>query len=141
MLAMMIMLAISSTVVEMMFAANFSGWRRNAHKFKWVNMVISIGVSYILGLAFGAHGLIVMGSAMISTVLSIPGYMFLHYNYDTNLAKKYKGGLFMHNLNKWKQVISDLFKIIYKILRIITAPIWIIRLAIIKYNTYKTRSV
>jgi len=140
MLAMMIMLAISSTVVEMMFAANFKAWRVNAHKLKWVNMVISIAVSYILGLAFGAHGLIVMGAAMISTALSIPGYMILHYNYDTDLAKKYKGGLFMHNLNKWKQVISDLFKLIYKILRVITAPIWIIRSVIIKYNTYKTRT-
>jgi len=133
------MLAISSTMVEMMFAANFPVWRRNAHKYKWVNMVISITLSFVLGLAFGAQGLIVMGGAMISTAMSIPGYAFLHYNYDTNTAKRYKGGMISYHFNKWKQVLSDLFKIIYKILRIITAPIWITRAAIVKYNAFKNR--
>ena len=139
MFAMMIMLAISSTMVEMMFAANFKAWRVNAHKLKWFNMVISIALSFILGIAFGAQGLIVMGAAMISTALSIPGYAFLHYNYDTDTAKRYENGMFSHYFHKWTQVLSDFFKIIYKILRIITAPIWITRAAIIKYNAFKNR--
>jgi hypothetical protein len=139
MFAMMMMLAVASTMVEMMFAANFPAWRRNAHKYKWVNMVISITLSFILGIAFGAQGLIVMGGAMISTAFSIPGYALLHYNYDTETARRYKGGMFQHGFNKWKQVISDFFKILYKILRLITAPIWITRAALVKYNAYKSR--
>lgn len=139
MFAMMMMLAVASTIVEMMFAANFKAWRVNAHKLKWVNMVISIILSYLLGLAFGAQGLITMGAAMISTALSIPGYAFLYYNYDSPMAQRHEGGLIKHQFNKWKQVLVDFFKIIYKILRIITAPIWITRNLIVKYNNYKSR--
>ena len=68
---MMIWLAVASTVVEMMFAARIPSWRKNAHKYKWVNMTLSLLLSFILGLMFGAAGLIALGAAMISTVLSI----------------------------------------------------------------------
>lgn len=140
-LTMMIMLAIASTVVELMFAAKIPSWRKNAHKFKWLNMVISIGLSFILGIAFGAAGIIALGAAMISTVLSIPGYAFLAWNYDSPQAQRYPEGLLAHNLKKWKTVISDFFKILYKILRVITAPIWITRSIVQKYNNYKRRKL
>lgn len=138
-LTMMIMLAISSTIVEMMFAAKIKAWRVNAHKIKAVNMVISILLSFILGLAFGAAGIIALGAAMISTVLSIPGYAFLHWNYDSPEALKHGGNLTAHIWNKWRQALSDLMKIIYKIIRFITAPIWITRNLIVKYNEYKMK--
>jgi hypothetical protein len=122
---MMISLAIASTVVEMMFAARFPIWRKNAHKFKWVNMTVSILLSFLLGVMFGAAGLITLGAAMISTVLSIPGYQFLHWAYDSPQALKHNGNMIVHLRAKWGQVFKDLAKMIYGFLRIITAPIWV----------------
>lgn len=141
MFAMMMMLAISSAIVEMMFAAKIPAWRRNAHKFKWLNMVISILLSFIMGVAFGAGGLIALGAAMISTALSIPGYAFLHWNYDSKLARRHPEGLLLYNFRKWCVALGDLFKLIYKIIRVLTAPIWITRAIIQKMNARKSRSV
>jgi hypothetical protein len=138
-LTMMIMLGVASFIVEMMFAAKIPAWRRNAHKLKWLNMVISIGLSFVLGTAFGAKGIIAMGAAMIGTVLSIPGYAFLHWNYDSPMAQRAGGNLFAQEFAKWKTVMFDFFKVIYKILRIITAPIWITRSILSKYSAYKSR--
>jgi hypothetical protein len=136
---MMIFLAISATIVEGMFASKFKYWRINAHKFKWLNMVISIGISFVLGVMFGAAGLIAMGAAMISTVMSIPMYAFLHWNYDSPMAAAHGGNMYLHNKGifkvqylKWKQVMIDFTRVIYLTLRAITAPIWICRSAAIK---------
>jgi hypothetical protein len=136
---MMIALAISSTVVEMMFAARFPIWRKNAHKYKWVNMTLSILLSFILGVMFGAAGLITLGAAMISTVLSIPGYTFLHWVYDSPQALKHNGNMIVHLRAKWGQAFKDLAKVIYGIIRIITFPIWATRAVIIKLNSFKQR--
>ena len=136
---MMIALAISSTVVEMMFAARFPIWRKNAHKYKWVNMTLSILLSFILGVMFGAAGLITLGAAMISTVLSIPGYTFLHWVYDSPQALKHNGNMIVHLRAKWGQAFKDLAKVIYGIIRIITFPIWATRAVIIKLNSVKAR--
>jgi len=145
-LTMMIVLGIASFIVEMMFASKIPVWRQNAHKLKWLNMVISIGLAYILGTAFGAKGIIAMGAAMIGTVLSIPGYAFLHWNYDSPMAQRAGGNLisqeiakFKLSFSQWRVALADLFKLIYKIIRIITAPIWITRNIIVKYNSYKSR--
>jgi len=148
MFIMMMMLAISSTIVEMMFAARFSAWRYYAHNYKWFNMLVSIFLSYVLGLAFGASGLIALGAAMVSTVLSIPGYAFLHWNYDSAPARAVGGNLFQHHWDKWKVALVDLSKIIYKVIRFITAPIWMSRIVLqkykeasAKYKAYKTARV
>jgi hypothetical protein len=131
-LTMMIMLAIASTIVEMMFAAKIPAWRKNAHKLKWVNMVISIILSFVLGLAFGAAGIIALGAAMISTVLSIPGYAFLHWNYDSPQA--IKGGApvldqYRNNISsqieRTKKLFVDLCKLFYFIGKVITFPFWL----------------
>ncbi len=133
-LTMMVMLAIASTIVEMMFAAKIPAWRKNAHKLKWVNMVISIALSFVLGIAFGAAGIIALGAAMISTVLSIPGYAFLHWNFDSPQA--INGGAPMHlqikeslsgKVNKTKELFIDLCKLFYLIGRILTVPFWLPR--------------
>lgn len=139
MFAMMIALAIASSIVEMMFAASFPVWRRNAHRLKWVNMTISLILSAVLGVVFGAAGLIVMGAGMISTAMSIPGYAFLHWNYDTPYAQQFEGGLLKHNLAKWRVVISDFGKVLYKFLRVITFPIWGMRIIIQKYQNVKSK--
>lgn len=124
---MMIVLAISSFLVEMMFAAKLPWWRRNAYKYKWFNMVISIALSWFLGFVFGAAGLVVLGAALISTALSVPGYAILNWNYDTIDAKKYNTGKFSVVFKKWTQAFSDFGKVIYSIIRVITFPIWSIR--------------
>lgn len=147
MFMMMIMLAISSTIVEMMFAANFAGWRINAHKYKWFNMVVSVLISFILGIAFGAQGLIALGAAMISTVLSIPGYAFLHWNYDSPKAQTLGTPRTVHiktvvkdKSDKGKELAGDLAKVAYGTGKVITAPIWISRKATTKYKAYKKAS-
>lgn len=147
MLMMMIMLAISSTVVEMMFAANFPAWRKNAHKYKWFNMAVSILISFILGFAFGAAGLIALGAAMVSTMLSIPGYAFLHWNYDSAKAQtlgiprtEHIKAVAKEKSEKGKELAGDLAKVAYGTGKVITAPIWITRKATTKYKAYKKAS-
>ena len=142
-LTMMVMLAIASTIVELMFAAKISVWRRNAYKLKWVNMVISILLSFILGLAFGAAGIIALGAAMISTVLSIPGYAFLNWNYDTEKAKVQDGNRYQYakktvkpKLEKGKELGSDLIKVGYVTGKVITSPVWISRKV---YRRFKSK--
>ena len=147
MLMMMIMLAVSSTIVEMMFAANFPAWRRNAHKYKWFNMAVSILISFILGFAFGAAGLIALGAAMVSTMLSIPGYAILHWNYDSVKAQTLGTPRSVHiktvvkdKSEKGKELAGDLAKVAYGTGKVITAPIWITRKATTKYKAYKKAS-
>jgi len=138
-LTMMILLAIASSVVELMIAANVPAWRKNAHKKKWFNMAVSVLLSFVLGLLFGAAGLIALGAAMISTVLSIPGYAILYWNYDSPQAQRCGGNMTAHIYKKWIQAFKDLAKIIYAVIRFITFPIWGTRIAIQKYNKFKTR--
>lgn len=138
-LSMMIILAITSCALELMIAAKVPAWRRLSAKSPLFNLLNSLAISFVMGLAFGASGLIAMGSGVISTILSVPGYQFLYWNYDSEMAKRHGGSMYKHSVKKWKTVISDFFKIIYKILRIITAPIWITRSILIKYSTYKSR--
>ena len=137
---MMIWLAIASTVVEMMFAARIPAWRKNAHKYKWLNMTLSLLLSFVFGLMFGAVGLIALGAAMISTVLSIPGYMVLHWNYDSPQALKHGGNMTNYLRAKWLQAFKDLAKVIYAIIRIITFPIWATRSIMNKINEVKHRT-
>jgi len=131
----MIVLGLSSFIVEMMLAVNIPWWRQNAHRLKWFNMIISIALSSVLGFLFGAAGLVVMGAALFGTVLSIPGYAFLNWNYDTEIAKtKYEGNRYKYakkeskpKIVKAKELGSDLIKVGYVTGKVITAPLWISR--------------
>lgn len=136
-LSMMIVLGFSSFIVEMMFAVNIPWWRQNAHRLKWVNMIISIALSAILGFVFGAAGLVVMGAALLGTVLSIPGYAFLHWNYDSDQAKAHGGNMLRHIRSRWVQAFKDLAKVIYAIIKVITFPIWAARWIYLKINKAK----
>ena len=85
MFSFVIILALSSTAIEMLIAAKFPIWRRYAHKSKLINLTLSLGLSFVLGELFGAGGLIAMTAAILSTILSIPGYAILNYAYDSSI--------------------------------------------------------
>lgn len=139
MFAFMMMLAIASAVVELTFASKFPAWRRAAKKNKAVNLGISIALSFVLGIMFGAAGLIAMSAAIISTVIAVPGYAFLEWAYDSPQAQAKGGNQVKYYSDKTKTVISDLTRLIYKILRIITFPIWGFRIIVEKYKSIKLR--
>lgn len=134
--AFMMSLAFASALVELVFASKVPAWRRAAKRNKAINLTISIALSFLLGIMFGAAGLIAMSAAIISTVLVIPGYALLEVIYDSPRAQECGGNLIKYYVDKWKQVLSDLGKLIYKILRIITFPIWGTRLAINKIRQW-----
>lgn len=138
-LSMMLILAVTSTLLELMIASKIPAWRRLSAKSPLFNLLNSLVISFIMGIAFGAAGLVAMGAGVISTILSVPGYQFLHWNYDSPMAKRHGGSMWKYTVKRWSGTISDFFHLIYKILRIITAPIWITRAAIMKYNAFKNR--
>jgi len=136
---MMIILAVTSTLLELMIAAKIKWWRVKSYESKLFNMLNSLFLSFLIGLAFSASGLIAMGAGVISTVLSVPGYKFLHWNYDSEQAQKHNGNMMQHLKSKWFQTIKDFFTLVYKILRIITFPIWGTRWAVTKLKAIKTK--
>lgn len=138
-LSMMLILAITSTLLELMLAAKIPAWRRLSAKSPLFNLLNSLFISFIMGIAFGAAGLVAMGAGVISTVLSVPGYQFLHWNYDSAMAKRNGGSMWKYTVNKWSGTIKDFFQLIYKIMRIMTAPIWITRSVVAKLNAFKAR--
>ena len=118
-LSMMIILAITSTLIELMIASKVKWWRQKSYQSKLFNVLNSLFLSFLIGLAFSASGLIAMGAGVISTVLTVPGYKFLHWNYDSEQAQKHNGNMMQHMKSKWLQTIKDFFTLVYKILRII----------------------
>jgi hypothetical protein len=130
-------LAVASTAIELMLAAKIPSWRRNAHKYKLVNLGLSVFLSFIIGIMFGAAGLIAMTAAILSTILSIPGYSILHWMYDSPRALARGGNQYLYYKNKWKQVIIDFVNLIYKILRIVTFPIWGTRAVVKKFRSIR----
>ena len=128
MLTFVFLLAFASFAFEMLIASKFSLWRKLAYKSKLANLTMSILLSYLLGIAFGAAGLITMTAAILSTLMSIPGYTILAWNFDTPKAQALpERSRYQHESKKWKQVGSDTVKMTYGTLRVITAPVWISR--------------
>lgn len=135
-------LATASFLVEMMIASKVPLMRQLAKNNLLVNLAISLGLSYIIGMMFGAIGLTAMTAAIISTLMSVPGYAFLEWTYDSEKAHAEGGNRIKHKkeqvqvtAKKWTQTLSDFFKIIYGILKVITFPIWIIRSISTKVKT------
>jgi len=135
MLTMVFLLAIMSTVLELMIAANVPLWRQWSYKSKLFNLLNSMFLSYFIGLGFGAQGLIALTAGVLSTFLTIPGYSYLNWNYDTEIAKtKYEGNRYKYakkvskpKIVKAKELGSDLIKVGYVTGKVITAPLWISR--------------
>lgn len=139
MLSFVFILAFASCAIEMMFAAKIPAWRKAAKKYKIFNLIASLALSYIIGSMFGAAGLIAMTAAIFSTILSIPGYIFLEWAYDSPQAQKHGGNLIKYHKDRWSIVMSDLMTLIYKVIRVITFPIWATRSLITKYRELKVR--
>lgn len=137
--SMMIVLAVTSAILELMIAAKVPAWRRLSYRSKLFNLVNSLVLSYLMGIAFGAAGLIAMGAGIISTLLSYPGYKFLYWMYDSPMAQKHGGNMFEYTKSKWLQAFKDLAKVIYAVIRVITFPIWIVRWTFVKLNKLKAR--
>jgi len=128
MLSFVILLAVMSSIFEGMLAARIPLLRKIGYKSKLANLMISIIISYNLGVAFGASGLIAMTAAILSTIMSIPMYMYLYWNYDTPKAKSLpEKSRYQHGTTKWKEVGSDTLKMTYGTLKVITAPVWVSR--------------
>lgn len=141
--SMMIVLAVTSCLLELMIAARVPVWRRWSGASPLFNLVNSLFISFIMGLAFGAAGLVALGAGVISTILSVPGYKFLYWNYDSPGAIAVGGNRFKHfkeNFNvywaKWSVALKDFFQLIYTIIKVITFPIWFTRLILIKMSPY-----
>lgn len=134
MLTMVVLLAIMSTVLELMIASKVPAWRRLSAKSALFNLLNSLFLSYLMGIAFGATGLIAMTAGVLSTMLSVPGYKFLAWNYDSPKAQALGTTRTSHiketvqpKYHKSKEVIQDLGKIAYGTGKVVTAPIWIPR--------------
>lgn len=134
MITMVFLLAITSTALELMIAAKVPAWRRLSAKSGLFNLLNSLFISYIMGIAFGAAGLIAMSAGVVSTLMSVPGYKFLAWNYDSPKAQALGTTRTAHTketvqtkYNKSKVVINDLGKIAYGTGKVVTAPIWIPR--------------
>lgn len=145
-LSMMLILAITSALLELMIAAKIPAWRRLSAKSPLFNLLNSLFISFIVGIAFGASGLIAMGSGVISTLLTVPGYAFLKWNYDTPKAQAVGGNRYVHSkaiavkkYEKSKQVAADVGKVVYVSARVVTAPIWITRATTNKVKQINTK--
>jgi hypothetical protein len=131
---MVLLLAIASSALELMIASQIPLWRQWSYKSKLFNLINSMFISYIIGIAFGAQGLIAMTAGLVSTFMTIPGYIVLHWNYDTEKAKATGGNRYdamkksaKPKYEKAKELGGDLAKTGWFIGRTITAPIWISR--------------
>jgi len=127
-------LAIASFAFEMLIASKVPLMRMLAKGNILINLAISLAISYAIGTMFGAIGLTAMTAAIISTLMSIPGYAILEWVYDTEEAHAEGGNRIQHKkeqakktTKKWSETISDFFKIIFFALKVITFPIWIVR--------------
>lgn len=140
---MMIILSITSCALELMIAAKIPAWRRLSAKSPLFNLLNSLVISFAMGMAFGGNGLIAMGAGIISTILSVPGYQFLHWNYDTPKAKAQGGNrtiYYWKNFHvhwaRWRVALADFGKLIFTIIKVLTFPIWVTRAIIIKIKPY-----
>ena len=144
---MMLILAVTSCALELMIAAKVPIWRQMSAKYPLFNLLNSLVISFIMGIAFGASGLVAMGAGVVSTILSVPGYAFLHWNYDSPKAQTLGIPRTQHikivakdKSEKGKELAGDLAKVAYGTGKVITAPIWVTRKATTKYKAYKKAS-
>jgi hypothetical protein len=102
-------------------------------------------LSYIIGIMFGAQGLIVMFAGVMSTFLTIPGYAMLAWNFDSPKAAAKGGNVYKHTkttikpkMEKGKELAGDLLKVGYVTGKTVTAPIWVTRKAVRYYKSHKS---
>jgi hypothetical protein len=114
-------LAMSSFALEMVIAAKLPIWRKFAERYLLANMGLGLLLSACLGMVFGAVGLIALTAGVMSTLMSIPGYQFLHWNFDSELALRQGGNRLRYIWNESKLRLSH---------RIATAKQWCLLLIV-----------
>jgi hypothetical protein len=95
-------LAMSSFALEMVIAAKLPIWRKFAERYLLANMGLSLLLSACLGMVFGAVGLIALTAGVMSTLMSIPGYRFLYWNFDSELSHRQGGNRLRYIWNGFK---------------------------------------
>lgn len=136
-----LMLAVVSTTVEFFTIGQLKFHRQLCAGHKWYNIfyatVISMGLSIEIGRLFGAAGLIAMTGGMISTVLSVFIYELLgEWKTPAMVAKRDR---YRKDFESAKQLVRDVGRVIYILLRIITFPIWGYRAVREWFSTQKMR--
>lgn len=113
MFAMAMMLAVMSTGIEMFFVAQYEGMRKFMIAHQKFGLFFSFILSWVLGTAFGAAGLIAMFAAILSTILSLVIYESGALKYAdqakrAEIAAKYNHAkdTFIGTLKFWGRVIS-----------------------------------
>ena len=124
---MALMLAFASIAFEAFMVWNIPA----LHKFytsgkvgRIANGLVSIGLSFGLGAAFGASGLIAMTAAMVSTLVSISGlYDGLAYAMDHQDQIRDVKEQVMETGRKGEIATRDLITILYGFVLVITLPV------------------
>lgn len=113
-----IVFGIIAAILELRLALKIPIIRKLVERFSVVGIGFSIGLSLLLGMLFGAAGMIVMFAAILATTLTQPVYVFL------NKTKK--------QTSKTKQQVEDfkatwrpVGKLIKYAFLLVTAPLWV----------------
>lgn len=88
MFAMAMMLAVISTALEMYAVIQWEGFRRFMLAHEKMGLLWSLGMSYMIGVMFGAAGLIAMFGAILSTLLSL----IIYRTNALSLVDKWRAG-------------------------------------------------
>lgn len=115
-------LAFFSAVFELSIAYKWDWWRKKAAHSLLVSAIGSIGLSFVLGTMFGAHGLISMIGGMMSTGMVLVGYPVLEW-YIQNQAR-FKEGVEKAKaaIISSKQTLIDFAMFFWRIIRLLTWP-------------------
>lgn len=103
MLTFALVLAVISTVFEGIIAARSRYLRRLAGRRVSINLGVSLTVSLVLGSLFGAIGLIALTAGLLSTLMSVPVYRFLYWNFDSPKAVQVGGNRLLGQVRGWRQ--------------------------------------
>lgn len=126
MLTFAFVLALVSVAFETMIASRSRPLRRAAGRRVTVNLGISLALSVALGVLFGAVGLVALTAGLMSTVLAIPVYRFLHWNLDSPQAMSEGGNRIRFWIDRWmttsRRLVSNGRMFASKSWRVVSTP-------------------
>ena len=85
-----ILFAVATAALEFKLYKEFSLVRQGVRKVKGFGVVFSFLLSYLVGLAFGAHGTMVLMAGILSTVMTQPVYTFINWVANRREAREHK---------------------------------------------------
>jgi hypothetical protein len=146
-LTMMIFMALASTAIEIKAVRSSKAlerWLSKGFHFGpihiqagMMDLITSLGISYLLGALFSATGVVVVGAAMISTGLTLPYYPNMA-RIDASIARTKES--WNDNRDQIIQTFKDFAHLIYWIMRVLTLPVRAIRWVSIHLPEPQTRS-